>query len=122
MINFLYSHNRKAPTMFAFPRRKKLGVLRANRPHNLERLEDRCCPSDLLIDGTSLTLSGEHTYDAVEIVHGGALYTDFESVLTIRATSIFVDASCAINADGRGFRGAENANGGGPGGGQGGDS
>jgi hypothetical protein len=88
----------------------------------LERLEDRCCPSDLVVDGTSVTLSGEHTYDNVQIVHGGTLYTDFEAMLKITAKNIFVDAYSAINAKGRGFRGEPNSIGSGPGGGQGGAS
>jgi len=81
---------------------------------------------DLVINGTTLMLHGELKYDNVVIVNGGVLYlTPFDGfggtgMLTIKAGSIVVDATSAINADGAGYRGILNGNGEGPGGGKGG--
>ena len=82
--------------------------------------------ADLIIDGTTVTLYGEVEYDSVQIINGGVLYvtpydgTDGTGTLTINANSIIVDATSSINAAGAGYRGVENGNGEGPGGGEGG--
>ena len=80
---------------------------------------------DLILDGASLSLSGIHTFDNVSIVNGSTLFVDaFDGTnggkLTIKATSIVVDSTSSIVADGRGFRGIVNSSGEGPGGGEGG--
>ena len=81
---------------------------------------------DLILDGTTTSLSGVHTFDNVTIVNGSTLFVDaFDGTdggeLAIKATSVLVDATSSIIADGRGFRGVLNARGEGPGGGDGGD-
>lgn len=82
--------------------------------------------ADLIVDGTSMTLYGEHEYDNVQIINGGTLYvkpyngTAGTGTLVIDADSIVVDATSSINADVAGYRGVENGNGEGPGGGEGG--
>jgi hypothetical protein len=81
---------------------------------------------DLILNGTTLVMHGEVEYDSVMIMNGGVLYvTPFDGtgdtgMLTIKANSIFVDATSSINADGAGYRAIENGNGEGPGGGEGG--
>jgi hypothetical protein len=81
---------------------------------------------DLIVDGITLVLHGEVEYDNVFIMNGGVLYvTPFDGtgdtgMLSIKAGSIFVDATSWINADGAGYRGIQNGNGEGPGGGEGG--
>jgi len=79
----------------------------------------------LIIDGTTVTLSGQFRYEKVEIINGGILFVgpydgSAGGSLVLRARSIFVDATSAIVADGAGFRGLDNQNGEGPGGGIGG--
>lgn len=84
--------------------------------------------TDLIVDGTTITLSGEHVFDQVRIINGGVLLVaPFNGVagtgmLKLIAMSIVVDATSSINADGRGFRGLLNESGEGPGGGGGGVS
>lgn len=80
----------------------------------------------LIIDGTTVTLSGSLRYEKVEIINGGQLLvTPFDGssetgYIFLRARSIRVDATSAIIADGAGFRGIDNQNGEGQGGGIGG--
>ncbi|MFC1634241.1 hypothetical protein ACFL5Z_05315 [Planctomycetota bacterium] len=82
--------------------------------------------ADLIVVGTTVTLYGDHEYDNVQIINGGILYvkpydgTAGTGTLVIDADSIVVDATSSINADGAGYRGTENGNGEGPGGGEGG--
>jgi large repetitive protein len=84
--------------------------------------------TDLIVDGTTITLSGEHVFDQVRIINGGVLLVaPFNGVagtgmLKLTAMSIVVDATSSIDADGRGFRGIPNESGEGPGGGGGGVS
>ena len=55
--------------------------------------------ADLIVDGTTLTLYGEHEYDNVQIINGGILYvrpydgTAGTGTLVIDADSIVVDAT-----------------------------
>ncbi len=82
--------------------------------------------ADLVIDGTSQTLDGTQSYDSVQIINGGVLYvtaytgSGTTGTLHLLADSVTVDSSSSIVASGRGYRGQHNANGEGPGGGQGG--
>ena len=82
--------------------------------------------ADLVVDGTSVTMDGSHTYEVVEIINGGVVYvSDYDGsgttgTLSITADSIEVDASSSIVGTGRGYRGRTNSNGEGPGGGRGG--
>jgi len=82
--------------------------------------------ADLIVDGTTLTLDGSHSYAQVQVINGGRLTvtpydgTGTTGTLTLIAEQIEVDASSAIIADSAGYRGQANADGEGPGGGQGG--
>ncbi len=87
-----------------------------------------CLAADLIIDGTSVTLSGVQVYDTIRIINGGILYVeDYDGDLSkgrleLQANEIFIDASSSINADGKGYRGytqdeAQCGDGEGPGGG-----
>ena len=83
--------------------------------------------ADLVVDGTTTTLGGTLDYDSVQVINGGVLYVssydgDPSSTGTLHliADSIEVDGTSQIVATGRGYRGQTNANGEGPGGGQGG--
>jgi len=84
--------------------------------------------ADLIVDGTTETLYGDHEYDNVEIIKGGTLYvkpydgTEGTGTLVINADSIVVDATSSINADRAGYRGLESSTGEGPGGGEGGST
>lgn len=66
---------------------------------------------DLIINGTTMTLSGIQTFDNVEITNNGILNvapydgTSTSGILEIHATSIHVDATSIITADVVGYRG-----------------
>ena len=81
---------------------------------------------DLIINGTVVVLHGEQKYNRVVIINSGILYvthydgTEGTGMLSIKAKSIFVDAKSSIIANGCGYRGMENNDGEGPGGGKGG--
>lgn len=60
---------------------------------------------NLIIDGTTLTLGGDHYYDYVRIINGGTLYVESGQVLRIYAKEIYVDSTSSIGADGRGYPG-----------------
>ncbi|MDP7112968.1 MAG: hypothetical protein QGH45_13440, partial [Myxococcota bacterium] len=93
-------------------------------------ISPRAGAQDLIIDGTSQTLGGTHTYDSVQVINGGILYVETydgdpstTGTLRIIADSIEVDATSYIIADGSGYRADLNALAGmgeGDGGGQGG--
>jgi hypothetical protein len=65
----------------------------------------------LIIDGTTVTLGGEHIYDLVWIKNGGILYvrpyngTESTGKLSLKANEIIVEAGSAIIADYAGYRG-----------------
>ena len=66
---------------------------------------------DLLVDGTTVTLGGEVTYDSVQVINGGqinvATYDGDASttgILHIVADSIYVDASSEINGTSDGYQ------------------
>ncbi len=79
-------------------------------------------PDSLEINGGSITLGGVHYYKTIEIKNGGQLFvTPYDGTastgsLKLIADSIRVDATSAIIADGRGYRGSRST-GEGPGGG-----
>lgn len=81
--------------------------------------------ADLIVNGTSITLSGEFYYESVQIINGGMVIvkpydgTFGTGTLVINADSIFVDSSSSIIANGAGYRGLLNNNGEGVGGGNG---
>ena len=66
---------------------------------------------DLVVDGQTVTLSGNHTYGRVDVRNGGTIeVADYaggasEGWLEIHADSISVDSSSCIIADGKGYRG-----------------
>ena len=84
--------------------------------------------ADLIVDGSPVTLSGSHTFENVQVINGGTLLvapydgSPGTGLLRLFATNLVVDAASSISADARGFRGLENADGEGPGGGEGGDT
>ena len=67
---------------------------------------------NLVVDGTTITLGGIHAYDTVQVINGGKIVvpvfngTDKVNTgnLQIRASSIFVDATSSIVADGAGYQ------------------
>lgn len=77
---------------------------------------------DLIVDGDTTWLDGEHSYDRVIITNSGILYV--YGFLEIHANSITVDSSSKIIADGKGLSGgtSEKDGDGGDGGGKTGDS
>lgn len=88
---------------------------------------------DLIINGTSSTLCGNHFYNDVQIINGAILYTDqydgstSTGWINITANSIFLDSTSKIIATVRGYQGGAGGSGGqngsngyGPGGGEGG--
>ncbi len=84
---------------------------------------------DLVVDGTTQTLNGSHSYTNVQVINGGQLVvTPYDGaspttgILTLVAERIEVDSTSSIVADGAGYRGQSNADGEGPGAGQGGAS
>lgn len=82
---------------------------------------------DLVVDGATVDLVGEHAFDTVVVRNTGVLsVTQYAGVrgggeLTLRARRITVDATSRITADGAGWRGRLEGKGEGPGGGEGGD-
>ena len=89
-------------------------------------VSNSCAADDLVLNGVSLSLSGEHTYNTINILNGGVLSvetyngTPGTGTLTLKANNIYIDPTSSINADGKGYRGMSNAAGEGPGGGTGG--
>lgn len=81
--------------------------------------------ADLTVDATTYTTDGSFTYDNVYVINGGVLaVTDYTGsgttgTLTISASSIYVDSTSHIRANGAGYQGQHNAYGAGTGGGQG---
>jgi hypothetical protein len=81
----------------------------------------------LVIDGRTVDLSGEHSFESVTVRGGGVLsVTQYAGVLgggrlTLRAKRIEVEAGARITADGAGWRGRLEGKGEGPGGGDGGE-
>jgi len=77
---------------------------------------------DLIVDGTTVTLGGRHTYVNVRVINGGRIRVpDFDGVdrvntgnLELIASSIFVDASSSIDARGSGYRTVRCGDGGAP--------
>ncbi len=67
---------------------------------------------DLIINGTSRTLSGVNYYDNIEIINGGILYSQVNTSSTIIASSITIDGTSKINVDGRGRPGGVGGGGG----------
>ena len=67
---------------------------------------------DLIVDNTTITLGGIHTYKQVRVINGGKIvvpkYNGTDKVntgnLQIRADSILVDATSSIVADGAGYQ------------------
>ena len=51
---------------------------------------------DLVVDGTTVELSGLQPYDTVRIVHGGVLQIGPDESLELQADSVFVDATSRI--------------------------
>ncbi len=79
--------------------------------------------ADLVVNGGVQTLSGEQSFDNVSVVNGGKLYVEpyngaTGGYLKLKASKVVVDATSAIIADARGYRGAFNSNGEGPGAGR----
>ena len=76
----------------------------------------------LEVDGTTLSLGGEHFYDEVRVIHGGRILVPaFDGVdrintgnLVLRAPRILVDATSSIVATGSGYQTERCGNGGGP--------
>ena len=60
---------------------------------------------DLILDNDIITLGGEYSYDTVEITNNSIIYLVPGYYLKIHANSIFIDATSAIIADGRGYLG-----------------
>ena len=85
-------------------------------------LASQASAADLLVDGTTFTLSGERGFDTVEVVNGGVILVDpFDGGpdtgwLHIKASVVIIDATSSINADEAGFRGRTSRSGEGPGG------
>lgn len=81
----------------------------------------------LVVDGRTVDLSGEHSFESVTVQGGGVLsVTQYAGVLgggrlTLRARRIEVEAGSSITADGAGWRGRLEGKGEGPGGGEGGE-
>ncbi|MBJ6800279.1 PKD domain-containing protein [Geomonas propionica] len=76
--------------------------------------------ADLVVSGGVQTLSGEQSFDNVSIINGGKLYVapyngSTGGYLKLKANKVVVDATSSIIADGRGYRGAFNSPGEGPG-------
>ncbi len=77
---------------------------------------------DLVVDGTTMTLGGEHHYRSVRVINGGVIEvppfdgTDRANTgnLLLIADSIAVDATSRITARGAGYQTARCANGAGP--------
>ena len=94
----------------------------------LAGLTSRALAADLTVDGTTTTIDGSLTYGTVTVKNGGVLaVTDYNGAgttgtLTLRATTISVDATSSIRANGAGYRGVLNGNGEGPGPGKGGSA
>jgi hypothetical protein len=61
--------------------------------------------ADLVIDGGTTTLGGDHYYDNVSIINGGILYVQSGEILRIYAKDIYIDASSSIVADLLGYPG-----------------
>ena len=79
--------------------------------------------TNLIIDGQRILLYGIKNYDTVEIKNGGILEVDDnngDGTIGINASSIIIDTTSSIIADGKGYRGGNDAsgNGQGPGAGQ----
>ncbi|NCQ60565.1 MAG: VWA domain-containing protein, partial [Myxococcales bacterium] len=77
---------------------------------------------DLIVDGTTITLGGNHTYVNVRVINGGHIRVpDFDGIdrvntgnLQLVASSIFVDATSSIDARGSGYHTSRCADGGAP--------
>ncbi len=97
--------------------------LAGSSPDICNDLDDDCngvpddgCPPDLFLNGTSLSLSGNHTYDHVKLTNGAALAvnafdgapcspgsgTAGSGTLTIIARLVEVDATSSIQANAKG--------------------
>lgn len=57
------------------------------------------CLVDLLVDGTTLTMEGIHTYRHLRVTDGGSIRLGASGVLELRAATIVVDPGGTINAD-----------------------
>lgn len=76
--------------------------------------------ADLVVNGGVQTLSGEQGFDNVSITNGGKLYVapyngSSGGYLKLKANNVVVDATSAIIADAKGYRGVFNNSGEGPG-------
>ncbi|MEZ4242050.1 MAG: hypothetical protein R3F59_39035, partial [Myxococcota bacterium] len=78
---------------------------------------------DLVVDGTTTTLSGVHTYDRVLIVNGGVLKvapydgSAGSGALDLVANEVLIDPTSRIDGTGAGYTGVSSSAGNGPGGG-----
>ena len=78
---------------------------------------------DLVVDGTTLTLSGVVVYDTVSVINGGVIAVEpydgsaGSGTLTLEADRIFIDKDSRVDGRGSGYPGVVNAAGQGPAGG-----
>src|SRR5690606_231145 len=70
--------------------------------------------NELIVDGITLSLAQDHTFDSIHIKNGGVLTTpvataEFANGITLTATTITVDEGSRIDVSGKGWLGDSTA-------------
>ena len=83
-----------------------LKAARFTEDSRIESEDRRFAGQDVIIDGCTLTIDGEHTFNSLQIVHGGAITHSqrFTPALhLIIENDAFIDAGSMIDASGKGY-------------------